>query len=448
MLAARAAGGPSTVAPAGVGDKGLGLPAEKDTGLPPPCNGGILSHVAGLRPNKSVSFANVENILHEPVDQEPPEVSCVQVRETDNKASSESDDDEGIFFTVPANRITASAAATAIEMNDDASREEFQQTAVESSLPWKRITGREPMSSTQTHTMPDDCHPLRADLTCYTNMPSPISSASDDRNLSDSLGVSSDGPPSSGRGRVADVSTDAGIVGSEGCTANNMSADLKLPGFEEAGPSSIVEDLLPTELPLPWRSNRKSDTHLLSALLRNDERSTGSPARHGSFPRLSRYEDDSGAEGLVATRLPWRRYGNDAVMPDQHAPRPLQSVFRPTDLPCSPTPSCLDGISMHPQASCQSFRLSEAESRHSEPVHLHHVIDMPSSHRLPPSPVHEPDALGKALLSNIEECFNSRERVYQWLETLTEYSDSNSIPEVESLDDVVDDGDDVESDVV
>jgi len=182
-------------------------------------------------------------------------------------------------------------------------------------------------------------------------------------------------------------------------------------------------------IPPPWRTTKPNSESQLNRSLEDDCLVDHPGSYKGS--KTPRDELDADAKQICDSYcpFPWRDFsGNDRVVPDQHAPRPGLSSSLVTEnggsemVCCSPSQSFGDGISMHPQASCQSFRLSEAESKHSEPFHLHHVIDLTppaASHWLPSSFAPESDDPSTDVLLNLEQV-DSKQRIFQWLEALEE----------------------------
>ena len=113
---------------------------------------------------------------------------------------------------------------------------------------------------------------------------------------------------------------------------------------------------------------------------------------------------------------PWRNNGD---FPD--APVRSPSAAAGTPVPES---------SLRPQPSTHSFRISEAESRHSEPVHVTHMID----------PVIEagPNGRGPAIEIDVQEQqMDNEQRVTQWLIDSDHSSSHHEEEEVEmNVDDI------------
>jgi len=291
--------------------------------------------------------------------------------------------------------------------------EEILPTAVELCLPWRRNTGREPMSSVETHMVPDGSNPVRADGGSWMKglTHSLSDSQSDGRSQSehgiyDQLDVKVDEETTDQTTPLCSPKSDA-VRLAEG-KAMDVPTVVGLP----PGRKTSRHSENPTQLVIPQPVAR-------SAVRRR-------PMRCGSFPSsmdAACRAADQGADTEVATSLlPWRYAGNDRAIPDQQAPRRLAGMHMAVVHKDSPAQS-LDVISTFPQVSCQSFRLSEAESRHSEPVHVQHVIDvMPAGHRVMSAASDSDDDQSRDILGNLEQ-LDSHERICMWLDTLSETND-------------------------
>lgn len=292
---------------------------------------------------------------------------------------------------------------------DAEAEEEAMPTAVELCLPWRRNTGREPVSSVETHKVADGSNPVCADagnwLKGLTHSVSDSSSPSG-HDACDPLSV-----------KVDEDNTDQ--------TTPLCSPDKSALNCEENVASDAKHAELKVNVLPPHRKNsRHSETVTQLFAMQSAARFTTRlhPTRCGSFPS-SMDAACCAAEQTVKTEaaallLPWRYTGDQRAIPDQQAPRPPLVTHTKE----SPEQSILDRISTYPQASGQSFRLSEAESRHSEPVHVQHVIT-PSGHRVTsiPSDDDDDDEVSE-ILCNLEQ-LDSHERICMWLDTLSESND-------------------------
>jgi len=143
-------------------------------------------------------------------------------------------------------------------------------------------------------------------------------------------------------------------------------------------------------LPLPWRTTSKVaviDGTLNCTSSSNSNIMKCSLAKSNSVTSAEVYAHGQDSAMLP---LPWRNFYADRALPDQQAPRrttttlpkpshnsSAASLRKIDDVGSSTTPHDHDSYSVHPQASCHSFRLSEAESRHSESItHQHHMIEI------------------------------------------------------------------------
>jgi len=305
--------------------------------------------------------------------------------------------------------------------------EEILPTAVELCLPWRRNTGREPVSSVETHMVADLSHPVRADggswmkgLTHSLSDSQSDSSSRNERGVFDPLDVA-----------VDEGSTDQTTpVCSPNKDPMTLSCEHNVPSAAKpAGPK--VEDASSKKI----RGHTETQTQLQVPRLTVRRR----PTRCGSFPSsmdaACRVEDRETKADTAAALLPWRYASNERAVPDQQAPRPAVAMHTAAVPKESPTQSFVDAVSTYPQPSCQSFRLSEAESRHSEPVHVQHVIDiMSAGHRVTSTASGSDNDESADILCNLEQ-LDSHERICMWLDTLSESNDEIP-PEMDTVDEV------------
>ena len=245
------------------------------------------------------------------------------------------------------------------------------------------------------------------------------------------LGFVSPDATSSGERQNAEKNVESAVyVGSYGsfqvdisapsiCTENsNKSAVITKAG------SSIQSNNCETCLPPPWKINKMQianvDIEAETSSYGNEMATNGTnDVAIPSRPPNDEFQIDM---DVVCHPLPWRNLSSDHVIPDQQAPRPVRHAEQESrtktengSVLLSPSASFdKESYSIHPQASCHSFRLSEAESRHSEPIHLHHVIEIASTMMTKPS------LNGDYSEENVEELLeletmDSHERVSKWL---------------------------------
>lgn len=199
------------------------------------------------------------------------------------------------------------------------------RTAVELQLPWKRNTGRAPMSYVEKHSYADDtCPPVRSEEPSWI------------------VSMMTTDPPWSPSSEVVTRSSPFRQMPTVSCLkSQNSESQLYRPDLDDDTPAGVEKD-----------SEDK------------DEEVSGG------------VED----EGV----LPWRRR-DDNVVPRtyryRHDDTSQQQSTSPSAAGALVTGDCsqsVDALSMHPHASCQSFRLSEAESKHSAGLfqHQHHVMEM------------------------------------------------------------------------
>ena len=219
---------------------------------------------------------------------------------------------------------------------------------------------------------------------------------------------------------------------------------------------------MPDEHPLPWRNGSVKESEVTrlpwrqASLDSSDETSSlpmsgGRGGRRavrdetdaGDLPPPWRNSSDSSLPardkatlpwrpgGLETPLLPWRNNTNVEVKLDQGAPRPrhtpstedeekVESHVPPPPWRHNPEPDCsvrspsasceVDIYSIRPQLSSHSFRISEAESKHSEPIHVHHMIELP-----PPRPHIDYDCESVCSLDLDSEEIELHDRVAQWL---------------------------------
>jgi len=313
--------------------------------------------------------------------------------------------------------------------------DEILPTAVELCLPWRRNTGREPMSSVETHMVPDGSSPVRADggnwMKGLTHSLSDSESDSGSHGIHDQLDLEVDE-------ENADQTTPL-------CSPNSNAAHLgcenDVHSYAKHGELGVTDMPAVVGLPQCRKISRHSETptQLVVPQLVARTAVRYRPTRCGSFPSsmdVACRAVDEGPETEAATSLlPWRYAGDERAIPDRQAPRRLLGMHVAVVQKDSPAQS-LDVVSTYPQVSCQSFRLSEAESHHSEPVHVQHVIDVvPAGHRVTQATSDSDNDESSDILSNIEQ-LDSHKRICMWLDTLSEINDE--VPS--ELDTTVDSG--------
>ncbi|KAK2162258.1 hypothetical protein LSH36_101g05046 [Paralvinella palmiformis] len=211
--------------------------------------------------------------------------------------------------------------------------------------------------------------------------------------------------------------------------------------------------------PLPWRENAVKETDYRlpwrqSSLDSADENSvsmaiTSRPGNQNDrdddsdcylpppwldnkgSPTSAKDKGILGDDSSQTSRLPWRDNSNVEVKLDQCAPRPRHVPTPPEEEEVShippppwrhnpepdssvrsPSASCeVDLYSLRPQLSSHSFRISEAESKHSEPVHVHHMIEVPQ-----PRPHIEFDCESSHSLDLESEEVTLNDRIAHWLD--------------------------------
>jgi len=313
--------------------------------------------------------------------------------------------------------------------------EEIAPTAVELCLPWRRNTGREPVSSVETHMVADGSSPLRADGGNWMRGPThSLSDSESDDGRSQSENDAYDRLDVMVDEENTDETTPLCSPNDNPLAANGRgsltTSDVKL--LADVKVCNKVHDVVPLVPPLR-RMSRHSEIQAQLHAPQSRVTVRRRPMRCGSFP--SSMDAACRAVGQdvepAPSLLPWRCISDDRVIPDQQAPRP---VTHPTSVSKnSSVRSSVDVISTYPQPSCRSFRLSEAESRHSEPVHVQHVIDISSAgHRVTSTPSDSGDDESGDVLCSLEQ-LDSNERICLWLDTLSESNDDVP-PELDTID--------------
>lgn len=358
--------------------------------------------------------------------------------------------------------FTLSFCLTVEDIDDE--EHQMAQVAVELSLPWKRNSGREPLSSVMTHSYPDERNPVRGEAPSWVDSPDFLADAVDSASLDypdDTVEPLRDRCPpemeACNTSKLSDTLVESGSLD------RKKAEEAKYGNFpflwtasyglvpavaevedvlEREGNSDSTRDLDESEydilrdvgLPLPWRTQR-SRTCAGKMNQKNLDPELGLGASHlrryliksNSVPTRDSQDDDEVCLRMEddLPPLPWRNPTVDRAIPDQHAPRPPRITKDDGDVamqdhcglslpwkngdndgfgsPCASFDH--ESYSVHPQLSCHSFRLSEAESRHSEPVHLHHVIEI-----APRQCVDVEDLV----LPELDE-MDSHERVSKWL---------------------------------
>ncbi len=261
-------------------------------------------------------------------------------------------------------------------------------TAVEAQLPWKRSTGREGMSSSIRHSLPDEEHPPIGE------MPSWFS------NLDYTEGSAQIPAPGMPRSRSVGHNLTMPTLWTNTSDANSVESDtLPLPWRTNSIKSEPIKNEFTdkdnvdnkeedngVELPLPWK---RQDTAEDSCPLRDSDDNVDQYSTACSLGESTHDDSDS------CFRHPWR----------------LGSRRGPVRSPSA----TFEMDSLYPQPSNHSHRLSEAESRHSEPyVMHHHVIDLPT--RILPDNLEHFSFDGQGLeLEDDEGQEDALSRVESWL---------------------------------
>lgn len=320
--------------------------------------------------------------------------------------------------------------------------------AAELSLPWKRYSSREPLSSVVTHSYPDDGDPVRGEAPSWVSSPDCLAETETPDNSFSFVDVDADECLPMNVIIRESLNMCCSVL-EDGINCANIPLQYDAMLFPWKNPiedasaaevlefngNSFLEDAEDSRrevyLPLPWKNLRSQtcsgkmdqkshDPELslsASCSKRHLVKSNSVPARDSQVAEddvCLHLEDD-------LPPLPWRNPTIDRVIPDQHAPRPpcifedqescqqercgLALTWKNGDDGIGSPCASFDRYSVHPQMSCHSFRLSEAESRHSEPVHHHHVIEIALRPSVDPEPF---------ILPELEE-MGSYERVSQWL---------------------------------
>lgn len=319
--------------------------------------------------------------------------------------------------------------------------EEIIATAVELCLPWRRNTGREPVSSVETHMVADGSNPVRADggnwMKGLTHSLSDSQSDSHSRDEYDPLDVAVDEGSTDQTTPLCSPNNAAVVVNQTTplCSPNDAAVVVNCARriSLDAKPAEVkVDDLCDGRLPPYRKTSGHSETPMQLQVPHSVVRFTPRcrPTRCGSFPSsmdaACRAVDQEDKAEVAASRLPWRYASNERAVPDQHAPRRAVVSCFDTVTKESPAQSFVDAVSTYPQPSCHSFRLSEAESRHSEPVHVQHFIDiMSAGHRITSTASDSDDDESTDILCNLEQ-LNSHDRICMWLDALSE--SNNELP--------------------
>jgi len=313
--------------------------------------------------------------------------------------------------------------------------EEIAPAAVELCLPWRRNTGREPVSSVETHMVADGSRPLRADGGNWM------------KGLTHSLSDSQSDNQSCNEDHVCDpldieVDEETTDQTTPLCSPNDhalaLNCGCNVPSDAKPAEAKINDVRNVVNLPPVRKNSRHSEIqtalHIQQSVTRLTVRRR--PTRCGSFPSsmdaACRAVDNESETEVAASLLPWRYASDERAIPDQQAPRPAAETHTSVVSMNSSAQSFVDAVSTYPQPSCQSFRLSEAESRHSEPVHVQHVIDfMSTGHRVTSAASDLDDDESSDILCNLEQ-LDSNERICMWLDTLSESNDE-APPEVDTI---------------
>lgn len=320
-------------------------------------------------------------------------------------------------------------------MSDDVgeTEEDIVPTAVELCLPWRRNTGREPVSSVETHMVADGSNPLRADsgnwmkgLTHSLSDSESDSHSQIENNTYNKLDVAVDEENTDETTPLCSPNDNSMAISGR---HNVAMSDAKPPG--EVKVCNKVHDAPMMSL---RRMSRHSEVQAQLHAPQSRIMVRHHPTRCGSFPSSMDTACREREVEPALSLLPWRCISDDRAIPDQQAPRPTAVIQPPTSMSKnSSVQSSVDVISTYPQPSCQSFRLSEAESRHSEPVHVQHVIDISSaSHRVTSTPSDSDEDDSSNVLCSLEQ-LDSTERICMWLDTLSESNDEVP-PELDTID--------------
>ncbi len=275
-------------------------------------------------------------------------------------------------------------------------------TAVEVSLPWKRQTGREARSSSYVHSLPDDADPSLGEAPSwvgnldYTHsiprIPSPMLPRS-----ATILGVFSH------EFRTKDDGSDDTLpppwressVTSEPQTAREISIAI---GNEKEKQDGEETD---TELPLPWKCLDTPDSDVIPSMTGDK---LGDSLKAGE-DAVDRYSTECSLGESI-------HEDNDSCLPP---PWRVGRTMRGGPVR-SPSIS-FEMDSLYVQPSNHSMRLSEAESRHSEPYQMHHhvIVDLPVVRPCPADlDLHSLPGQGRELDLD-EEQIDPLSRVESWL---------------------------------
>ncbi|ELT87432.1 hypothetical protein CAPTEDRAFT_190001 [Capitella teleta] len=274
------------------------------------------SHVDNGKPRKNVSFGRVTEVTKDEIETDMASVCAESDSESSRDLNSEAEEDDAIFFT----------AATEDDLEGQLDDVFIEPTAVEVSLPWKRNTGRTPIPSSNKHTLPDDSHPLTGEA------PSWVENASY-------------------------------------TTASAVPLPHTVAGDE------LPEDV-PHELPLPWKHTDES----VCIDMEDGAQLAHVPLAVQETQVVTPSDTRCTAEEILPP--PWPSSTSPPSVPSPSHSAVVEEVSHIPPPPwrqssvCSPSMSYdLEIYSMKPQASCQSFLMSEAESKHSEHLPSHHIIE-------------------------------------------------------------------------
>lgn len=428
-----------------------------------------LSANGETRPRKNVSFADADEIAKS-LDTDMGSTKAESGGEN-NDTSVVDVEDRGITFTV-----SDADDIDDLETVSDLTASEVEPTVAETTLPWKRTTGREVLPCSMCVSMPDDQAPLLGEApswvnnTEYTHPGSPpVGSPASQRA---SLDASRDRTPSPGLDnpgldapRVSHDTSDRDSTNSD-LLKSSPRHDVGLVNGDIIHQLSDNRDLLSEQeddnhertrnhsgsviLPPPWKRIDEPTTNgpeepKGSLGPKSSVRSASHPSSLSSrFAPFDTVDNSSLTAEDGIPPLPWRTNDPIEVNRDRGAPRPsinggssrsgsnnssgnrYQASNEEPHMPPPPwrhtepdtamrSPSAShepDAYSLRPQLSTLSFRLSEAESRHSELVHMHHTFDPPHPRPLMDLGVDYED---DALLDIETEEMDCYERVAKWL---------------------------------
>ena len=246
-------------------------------------------------------------------------------------------------------------------------------------LPWKRMS-RAPLSSSVTHMMPSDDSPVVGEAPswvdsatlCPTAEPPATSSLRSTRSHAGELFARAPGVATPLERSATAPQGVMFMVGSSDCGSGDR---------EEVGKTEQEDDYgLP---PPPWRHVVESTPNaaVVTAVV-TDPTDDAQPS-----PLPWQCEDAD------VTVMPWRHVNaadDGAVVAPAAATATAATTPEEWDAGGLPPPwrqasvattSQAGADSLRPQMSLRSLRLSEAESKHSAPIHLHHMIERMSGGR-------------------------------------------------------------------